>query len=216
MLRPWIDRLQALWVQNTRNRIIIMVSTVVVAILLLCGCLNVLGAIGGGLVDSLLASGPPVRPTLQTGTQVANINPTFPLPTPTVYGFPNQPGQQVPASNTPPPTPTPSPTPTEGPTPPGGGLNYHIRPDPNAFTSGQTNRIDLDGQPGTIVGVSIFFQGYNGCVQGVAPGDPVVLDGSGHGVFSCDVPANLKGTTAGLQIQPINGPPIVQQGIPVS
>ncbi len=215
MLRTWLDRLQTLWVQNTRNRIIIMVSTAVVAILLLCGCLDLLGAAGSGVVDALLAPGPVVRPTIQTGTQIANVNPTFPLETPTVYGYPNPPAQNVPASNTPPPTPTPSPTPSATPTQAGGTLQYQIQPDTNDFRSGQTNAIVLQGQPGTVVAVSIFFQGYNGCIEGSAQGDPVVLDFSGHGTFFCNVPGNLKGTTAGLQIQPAGGSPIVQEGIQV-
>ncbi len=218
MLRTGLDRVQTLWVQNTRNRIIIMVSTAVVAVLLLCGCLNLLGAAGAGVVNSLFASGPPVRPTIPVGTQVANVNPTFPLPTPTVHGYPNPPVQNIPASNTPPPTPTPSPTPTFQPGGGNGKIHYQLGPDPTgrAFVAGVDNTITLSGPPGTVVAVSIFFQGYNGCIMGTAPGDPVTLDQNGQGVFSCNVPANLKGTTAGLQLQPTNGPPIVVQDIQVN
>src|ERR1051326_9089277 len=143
MLRTWLDRLQALWVQNPRNRIVIMVSTAVTAVLLLCGCLNLLGVLGSGVVDSLISSGAPVRPTLQTGTQVANVNPTFPLPTPTVFNYPNPPAQNVPSSNTPQPTPTPPPTPSETATPPDGGggnkVTYHISPADGVLTAGQNN-----------------------------------------------------------------------------
>lgn len=207
MLRPLTDRLQALWVQNARNRIVIMVSTAVLAILLLCGCLNVLGALGGGVVDSLFAAGTPVRPTIQSGTQVANVNPTFPLPTPTVYGYPNPPAQNVPPSNTPPPTPTPSPTPTQGPNPGGDGrIHYQLGPDPNgrAFVSGVQNTITLMGQPGTVVSVSVFFGGSS-CVPFVAPNDPVTLDDTGQGSVTCTIPASLKGSAVPLVLQPEGG-----------
>lgn len=211
-------RLQALWMQNTRNRIMIMVSTAVLTILLLCGCLNLLGVMGGGLVNSLIASGPPVRPTLDIGTQVANINPTFPLPTPTVFGYPTPPAQNVPSSGTPPPTPTPSPTPvvTDTPPPDNGPLQYEIQPDRRAFRAGQTNQIVFVGQPGMVINVSIILVSYTACIQGNAPGDPVTLDEFGHGAFSCDIPINLRGSTAGLQIQPNIGPPIVVENIPVN
>lgn len=205
MLRTLIDRLQTLWVQNARNRIVIMVSTAVLAILLLCGCLNMLGAAGGGLVDSLIASGPPVRPTIQAGTQVANINPTFPLPAPTVYKYPNPPAQNVPSSNTPPPTPTPSPTSTF-PTFGGGPLQYQIAPDPSgrAFTAGVQNTITLTGQPGEQVSVSVFFTNST-CVPGVAPNDPVTLDDTGQGSVTCTIPANLRGQSVPLVLQPAGG-----------
>jgi hypothetical protein len=217
MLRAWLDRLQALWVQNTRNRIVIMISTAVVAVLLLCGCLNLLGVLGGGLVDSLLASGPPARPTLVTGTQVVNVNPTFPLPTPTVYPYPpSTGGTPVPSSNTPAPTPTPSPTPVVTDTPPPDGtLQFIIQPDPNGFKAGRTNQIILIGPPGTVVGVSITLVSFTSCVLGNAPNDPVTLDQFGHGSFSCDIPINLKGSTATLQIQPNTGQPF-QQDYPVN
>lgn len=207
MLRPLTDRLQTLWVQNARNRIVIMVGTAVLAILLLCGCLNVLGAIGGGVVDSLFASGPPVRPTIQSGTQVANVNPTFPLPTPTVYGYPNPPAQNVPPSNTPPPTPTPSPTPTQGPNPGDGNIQFQLSPAPNgrAFVAGVQNTITLMGPPGTVVSVSVFFGGSS-CLPSVAPNDPVTLDGTGQGSITCMIPANLKGSAVPLILQPDNGP----------
>jgi hypothetical protein len=217
MLRTWLDRLQTLWVQNARNRIIIMVSTAVVAVLLLCGCLNLLGAAGSGIVDSLFASGPPVRPTIPVGTQVANINPTFPLATPTVYGYPNPPAQNVPASNTPPPTPTPSPTPTFQPG--GGGGNGQIQvqlgPDPSgrAFVAGVQNTIALSGPPGTVVSISVFFPNSS-CLPTVAPNDPVTLDNNGQGSITCAIPANLKGSTVPLTIQPIAGPP-QQYDVPV-
>src|ERR1051326_5530432 len=125
MLRTWLDRLQSLWVENTRNRIVIMVSTAVVAILLLCGCLNLLGVLGSGLVNSLTSSGPQSRPTLLPGTQVVGINPTFPLPTPTVFPAPPKGGgTPVGASGTPPPTPSPSPTPSATTTPGDGTVAY--------------------------------------------------------------------------------------------
>jgi hypothetical protein len=209
MLRPLTDRLQALWVQNARNRIVIMVSTAVLAILLLCGCLNMLGAIGGGVVDSLFAAGTPVRPTIQSGTQVANVNPTFPLPTPTVYKYPQPPAQNVPPSNTPPPTPTPSPTPTQGPNPGGDGrIHYQLAPDPNgkAFIAGVQNTITLMGQPGTVVSVSVFFAGSS-CIPSVAPNDPVTLDGNGQGSVTCTIPANLKGSAVPMTLQPAGGFP---------
>lgn len=207
MLRPLTERLQALWVQNTRNRIVIMVSTAVLAILLLCGCLNVLGALGGGVVDSLFASGPQVRPTIPSGTQVANVNPTFPLPTPTVYGYPNPPAQNVPPSNTPPPSPTPSPTPTQGPNPGGGGnIQFQLSPAPNGrvFVAGVQNTITLMGQPGTVVSVSVFFAGSS-CVPSVAPNDPVTLDGTGQGSVTCMIPGNLKNSVVPLILQPEGG-----------
>jgi hypothetical protein len=207
MLRTLIDRLQTLWVQNARNRIVIMVSTAVLAVLLLCGCLNMLGAAGGGLVDSLITSGPPVRPTIQVGTQVANINPTFPLPVPTVYKNPgNGPGTPVPASNTPPPTPTPAPIPTF---PFGGGrIQYQIGPDPSgrAFTAGVQNTITLMGQPGEQVSVSAPFNGST-CLPDVGPGDPVTLDGTGQGNLTCTIPANLQGQIVQMTIQAAGGFP---------
>ncbi|HLV97631.1 MAG TPA: hypothetical protein VKT82_03040 [Ktedonobacterales bacterium] len=211
MLSNGRDRLQGLWVQNTRNRIVIMISTAVVAILLLCGCLNLLGVVGGGVVNSLFASGPQVRPTIQAGTQVANVNPTFPLPKPTVYNYPNPPAQNVPSSNTPPPTPTPSPTPSVTPTQPGGGpgggrIRYQLSPDPSgrAFVAGQQNTITLMGQPGTIVSVSVFFGGSS-CLPGQAQGDPVTLDNTGQGSITCTIPANLQGSMVPLILQPVGG-----------
>ncbi|HEY7357579.1 MAG TPA: hypothetical protein VH590_13970, partial [Ktedonobacterales bacterium] len=210
--------LQTLWVQNTRNRIVIMISTAVLAVLLLCGCLNLLGAAGAGVVDSLFASGPPVRPTIPAGTQVANVNPTFPLPTPTVHKYPNPPAQNVPASNTPPPTPTPSPTPTFQ---PGGGggdgrIHFQLGPDPSgrAFVAGVDNTIALSGQPGTVVQVSVFFAN-SACLPMVAPNDPVTLDGNGQGSITCTIPANLKGSTVPLTIQPLGGQQ-QQDNIPVN
>ena len=212
MLSTLKQRLQDLWVQNSRNRILITVGTCTVVILLLCGCLNLMGTLFSGVLDGLTATGPVARPTLPSGTQqVANINPTFPLPAPTVYPNPNSNngGTPVPSSNTPPPTPTESPTPVVTDTPtagPGGGgrLTYTISPTDGVFTAGQTNQIILSGPPGTIVAVSIFFTGST-CVQGQDPNDPVVLDASGNGTFSCMIPANLRGSTAGLQLIPSSG-----------
>jgi hypothetical protein len=225
MLSSFKERLQDLWVQNNRNRIMITVATGVVVILLLCGCLNLMGVLFSGVVSGLTATGPVTRPTLPVETQQAvNINPTFPLPQPTVYPNPNTGGgTPVPSSGTPPPTPTASPTPVVTPTPtdvPGGGggggnrLTYTISPVDGVFTAGQTNQIILSGRPGTIVAVSIFFTGST-CIQGQAPNDPVVLDASGNGTFSCMIPANLKGSSAGLQLTPSNGPQIVRTGIPI-
>jgi hypothetical protein len=199
------DRLQALWVRNTRNRIVIMVSTAVLAVLLLCGCLNLLGAIGGGVVDSLLTSGTPVRPTIPSGTQVANINPTFPLPQPTVYSYPpGTGGTPLPASSTPPPTPTPSPTSAVTATPPDGGggrIRYQLSPDPSgrAFVAGAQNTITLSGPPGTQVSVSVFFTN-SPCLPSMVPGDPVTLDGTGQGSFNCTIPAQLKGSQVTMAI----------------
>ncbi|HEU5370193.1 MAG TPA: hypothetical protein VFU69_17105, partial [Ktedonobacterales bacterium] len=157
-----------------------------------------------------------VRPTIPVGTQVANVNPTFPLPTPTVHGYPNPPVQNVPASNTPPPTPTPSPTPTFQ---PGGGgngkIHYQLGPDPTgqAFVAGVDNTITLSGQPGTVVSVSVFFANSS-CLPTVAPNDPVTLDNNGQGSITCAIPANLQGSTVPLTIQPVGGPP-QQDNIPV-
>jgi hypothetical protein len=188
MLRTWLDRLQVLWVQNTRNRIVIMVSTAVLAILLLCGCLNLLGVLGGGLVNSLFASAA-VTPTIQTGTQVANINPTFPLPTPTVNPPPPcgnavcGSGTPVPASGTPPPTATPTPSSTPG----AGAVTFHISPTDGALTAGQTNVFTLSGPPNTLILFSLQFQG-SPCGN-----QPLVLDGGGQGMVSCAIPTTLKG-----------------------
>ncbi len=196
MLRTWLDRLQALWVQNTRNRIVIMVSTAVLAILLLCGCLNLLGVLGSGLVNSLIASGPPAHPTFQTGTQVANINPTFPLPSPTVYPAPPKgSGTPVAASGTPPPTPTPTPTPSATTTPVDGAVTYHISPTDGVLTSGQNNTFTLSGTPGTLVVLSL--QGVQG---GGCNNKPVVLDGGGQGSVSCSIPGNLKNSMHTLSL----------------
>ncbi len=200
------DRLQALWVQNTRNRIVIMVGTAVLAVLLLCGCLNLLGAIGGGLVDSLITDNPSERPTAPVGgTQVANINPTFPLPKPTTYPYPNPPAQNVPSSGTPPPTPTPTPTPTERPTPLGGDPNitYTLAPDPAAFTAGTTNQIILTGPPHAFVSLSIYA--VPTCVNMNQR-----LDENGQATFQCDFPADLKGSKTNMSIQVFN-PPGYQQ-----
>ncbi len=197
MLSALRDRLQTLWMQNTRNRVVIMVSTAVLAVLLLCGCLNLLGAIGGGLVDSLVSSGPPERPTIPAGTQVANINPTFPLPKPTVNPYPNPPAQNVPSSNTPQPSPTPSPTPTQGPHPPGGRIHFQLSPDPNgqAFVAGVDNTIMLsNGQPGTPVSVSVFFD------QSPCVGMQGTLDDAGQASFTCAIPANLAGSQVQMEI----------------
>ncbi len=209
MLRTLRERLEALWVQNNRNRIVIMVSVSVVTILLVCGCANLLGSTLGGFVDSLASSGPPVRPTITVNPQqAANVNPTFPLPAPTTYPAPGSGSTPAPSSNTPPPTPTPSPTPsvTDTPTPGGNTITYSISPDPSgrAFKAGVQNTITLQGPPGTVVSVNIFFTNSN-CIQGQAPNDPVTLDGGGNGTFSCTIPASLKGSQVSLVFIPQGG-----------
>jgi len=191
MLRNLRGRLEALWVQNNRNRIVIMVSVAVVTILLLCGCANLLGSALGGFVDSLASSGPPVRPTITVNPQqAANVNPTFPLPAPTTYPAPGSGSTPAPSSGTPPPTPTPSPTPSVTSTPPGGGnITYTLSPDPSgkAFVAGQTNTIALQGPPGTLVSLSLYFPNTP-CLS-----KNVVLDGSGQASVNCDIPQSLKG-----------------------
>ncbi|GEM_PF-1898374 len=210
MLRSFRERLQDLWVQNNRNRILITVATGVVVILLLCGCLNLMGVLFSGVVNGLVATGPVTRPTLPVETQQAvNINPTFPLPQPTVYPNPNTGGgTPVPSSGTPPPTPTASPTPVMPPTPtggpggPGGGGNnqitFTLSPDPNPqhFQSGVNNQIMLSGPPGRTISVSVYIPGDNSCVS-----MNTTLDGSGQMTLTCNIPARIKGFSVQMSIQ---------------
>lgn len=212
------QRLQDLWVQNSRNRILITVGTCAVVILLLCGCLNLMGTLFSGALDGLTATGPVARPTLPSGTQqVANINPTFPLPPPTVYPNPNtnNGGTPVPSSNTPPPTPTESPTPVITPTPtggPGGGggtITFTLSPDPNPqhFQSATTNQIMLSGPPGTSISVSVYLPGNNSCVS-----MNTTLDGSGQATLTCHIPGSLKGNSVTMAFI---GPTIPYQQYPI-
>jgi hypothetical protein len=197
------ERLQALWVQSNRNRILITVGTCAFVILLLCGCLNLMGSIFGGAVNSLLASGPPVRPTFTVSTQqVGNINPTFPVPKPTAYTYPQPPVQNAPSSNTPAPTPTPSPTPTP---PPGGGggngpVTFTLGPDPSgqAFQAGVQNTITLSGPPGKLLSVSVYA--VPACLSMAT-----ALDASGNATLTCDIPPNLKGSQTNMSIQGTGG-----------
>ena len=54
----WRGHLQDLWVRSPRYRIIIMVSSGVVTILLLCGLCNTLGSLTSGILASALTSNP--------------------------------------------------------------------------------------------------------------------------------------------------------------
>ena len=213
MPRAWQERLQDWWVRSPRNRIVMLVSTGVIAILLLCGGCNLVGTALSGAVSALLTSNPGPKPTGAPNTSpINNFNPTFPIPTGQTYQFPNPPAHNAPSSGTPPPSPTTQPTQPDG----GGQLHYQLSPDAMAFQAGVTNQLLLSGgQPGEVVAVSLFLPGLNTCVQGVAPGDPLVLDASGQGSFACAIPANLRGASGALQIQPQGGPPLVLQGIPI-
>lgn len=201
MQQEWQGRLQNLWVRSPRNRIIIMVSTGVVTILLLCGLCNMIGSLTSGILASALTSNPGPKPTTGTSSsQINNFNPTFPLPSPTTYPVPNQGATPVGSSGTPAPSPTKDPraTPTDQPTQPGGGgrVHYQLSPDPTgkAFVAGQTNQINLQGPPGTAVSVSVYFTG-SPCVS-----QNVVLDTAGNGSVSCAIPANLKGSRVSMSL----------------
>ncbi len=209
------ERIQELWLRNKLNRIWMLVGTAVLVVVLLCSCLNLVGTVVGDWLFSAAIVNPNSRPTIPAGTGVANTNPTFPVPQPTVYSYPNPHGATpVGSSGTPAPTPTASPTPLEP--PPGGSVvSFRLGPEPNAFRSGQVNTLTLQGPPGVVVGVSFFFFGYNQCLQGTAPNDPVTLDATGQATFSCAVPAALKGSAGGIQVVPNVGPPTNLFGIPV-
>lgn len=213
MPRAWQERLQDLWVRSPRNRILMMVSAGVIAILLLCGACNLVGTTISGVVSALFTSNPGPKPTGAPNTsQINTFHPTFPIPTGQTYQYPNPPAQNAPSSGTPPPSPTNQHTQHDR----GNQIHYQLSPDSHDFKAGTTNYILLNGgQPGEVVAVSILIPGLNTCIQGIAPGDPVVLDANGQGSFSCDIPANLRGASGGIQIQPQSGPPLVRQGIPV-
>jgi hypothetical protein len=201
MLRDWQGRIQDLWVRSPRNRIIIMISTGVVAILVLCGLCNMIGSLMSGVVTSALASNPGPKPTTGGTSQVNNFNPTFPLPSPTTYPVPNQGATPVGSSGTPPPSPTVDPraTPTDQPTQPGGGGNntvtFTLSPDPagKSFVAGQTNQINLQGQPDKLLSVSVYAN--PACLNMT-----VKLDNKGQGALTCDIPANLKNSATNVQI----------------
>jgi hypothetical protein len=213
MLRP---RIQELWLRNKRNRVLMLVGTVTLVVALACGCLNLVGTVVGNWLFSAAVVNPNARPTIPAGGKVANSNPTFPLPQPTVYNTPNARGATpVGSSGTPAPTPTASPTPNA--TVPGGSVvSFQLGPDPNAFSAGQMNTLTLTGPPGVVVGVSFFFFSYAQCLQGTAPNDPVTLDANGQAVFSCRIPRLLKGAIGGIQVVPSVGPPTNLFGIPVN
>ena len=202
MLRDWQGRIQDLWVRSPRNRIIIMISTGVVTILVLCGLCNVIGSLTSGILASALTSNPGPKPTTGSGTsQANNFNPTFPLPSPTTYPFPNQGSTPVGSSNTPAPTATKDPraTPTDQPTQPGGGgekITFQFNPDPNDLKAGQNNQINLQGPPGTLLSISLYLQGNNSCLS-----MPVTLDATGQGTATCNIPANLQGTNVKFSVQ---------------
>jgi len=203
-MRPaWQERIQELWVRSPRNRIVMMVGTGVVAILLLCGTCNLIGAVFSGTVSALFTSNAGPKPTLAPNTgQIDNFNPTFPIPTSQTYPFPNPPAQNVPSSGTPPPSPTASPTPIDSPTPPGGGggnkIHYQFLPDPSGrdLVSGQTNQIILTGPPGTVVSVSVYLQGDTACLNMNA-----TLDATGNATLTCDIAAKFKNTTVQFSLQ---------------
>lgn len=211
----WRGHLQGLWVRSPRNRIIIMVSTGVVTILLLCGLCNMIGSLTSGILASALTSNPGPKPTTGTSSsQINNFNPTFPLPSPTVYGFPNQGATPVGSSGTPAPSPTkdPNATPTDQPTQPGGGggerVTYTLSPGGQNFVAGTTNQIILQGQPGRLVSVSVYAN--PACLN-----MNKVLDNQGQATFNCDIPANLKGSTTNMQIIVAGGKTEQFNGIPI-
>ncbi len=210
------ERLEEMWQGSKRNRFLMLIGSGVVVLALFCGCLALVGTVIGNSLTSLASpSNPGARPTLPpAGTQVAQTNPTFPVPQPTAYGTPPSGATPVGSSGTPAPTPTASPTPsvTETPTPsatePGGGgggngnqITFQISPDPSgaAFVAGQTNQITLSGPPGTLVSLSIYTPGSSACVS-----MNKTLDGTGQAVFTCTIPANLKNTTVSMSIQTFN------------
>jgi hypothetical protein len=206
-------RLEESWQANKRNRLLMLIGTGVVVVALLCGCLFLVGSfIGNSLTSLASSSNPGARPTLPVGTQVAQTNPTFPLPQPTAYNAPTGGATPVGSSGTPAPTPTASPSPSVTDTPPpstpsptdtpGGGGNgngkitYQFAPNPAGLTAGQSNQIMLSGPPGTPVSLSIYLPGSNSCVS-----MNTVLDGGGQATLNCTVPANLKGITVPMSIQ---------------
>lgn len=210
------ERLEGMWQGSKKNRFLMLIVSGVVVLVLFCGCLALVGTVIGNSLTSLASpNNPGARPTLPSGTQVAQTNPTFPVPQPTMYGTPPSGATPVGSSGTPAPTPTASPTPsvTEVPTPtptqPGGGggggngnqITFQISPDPTgaAFTAGQPNQITLSGPPGTLVSLSIYVPGSNSCVS-----MNKTLDGAGQAVFTCNIPATLKNTTLPMSIQTFN------------
>jgi hypothetical protein len=207
------ERIQQLWLRSPRNRILMLVGTVVLVVALACSCLNLVGTVVGNWLFSASVVNPNSRPTIPAGTGIANTNPTFPVPQPTVYNYPNQHGATpVGSSRTPAPTPTASPTPGDN---NGSVVKFRLSPEANAFRAGQVNTLSLQGPPGVVVGVSFFFFGYNQCLQGTAPNDPVTLDATGQATFSCALPQSLKGAVGGIQVVPNVGPPTNLFGIPV-
>ncbi len=204
MLREWQERLQGLWVRSPRNRVLMMVSTGLIAILLLCGACNLVGTAFSGAVGALFTSNPGPKPTFAPNTsQINNFNPTFPIPTAQTYPFPGSGATPAPASGTPAPSPTAPPSPTASPTDPGGGgggggkIHYQFLPDPTGrdLVAGQTNQIILTGPPGTAVSVSIYLPGNNSCVS-----MNTTLDGTGNATLTCAIPANLKGSNVNFSI----------------
>ena len=201
MLQEWQGRLQDLWVRSPRNRIIIMVSTGVVTILLLCGLCNMIGSLSSGILASALISNPGPKPTTgANSSQINNFNPTFPLPSPTTYPVPNQGATPVGSSGTPAPTATKDPkaTPTDQPTQPGGGggggpVTFTLGPGGTNFVAGQTNQIILQGPQDKSLSVSVYAN--PACLNMT-----IKLDGKGQATLSCDIPANLKNSATNMQI----------------
>jgi hypothetical protein len=209
------ERLEAAWQGSKRNRLLMLIGTGAVVLVLLCGCLGLAGTVIGNSLTSLASSSNPgARPTLPSGTQVAQTNPTFPVPQPTAYNTPPAGATPVGSSGTPAPTSTASPTPsvtdtpTPSPTSTGGGggggngpVTFQISPDPSgtAFVAGQANQITLSGPPGALVSLSVYTPGNNSCVS-----VNKTLDGAGQAVFTCTIPANLKNTTVSMSIQTFN------------
>jgi hypothetical protein len=210
------ERLEEMWQGSKRNRLLMLIGTGAVVLALFCGCLGLVGTmIGNSLTSLASSSNPGARPTLPpSGTQVAQTNPTFPVPQPTMYNTPPSGATPVGSSGTPAPTATASPTPsvTDTPTPtptdPGGGggggnspVTFQISPDPSgmAFVAGQTNQITLSGPPGMVVSLSIYTPGSSACVS-----MNKTLDGTGQAVFTCNIAANLQNTTVPMSIQTFN------------
>jgi hypothetical protein len=182
-----------------------LIGTGAIVLVLFCGCLALAGTVIGNSLTSLASSNNPgAKPTLPAGTQVAQTNPTFPVPQPTAYNTPPGGATPVGSSGTPAPTSTASPTPsvtdtpTPSPTGTGGGGNgpvtFHISPTDGVLTAGQTNQILLSGPAGTPVAVSIYFSGST-CLSKI-----VVLDGAGQGSLGCAIPAGEKGNTLTLDL----------------
>jgi hypothetical protein len=215
MLERLRQRIQVLWLRGPLYRVVLLVGTATLVLVLVCSCLNLVGTAVGNWLFSAASANPNAHATPPPGTKVANNNPTFPVPQPTAYNYPNQGGATpVGSSGTPAPTPTASPTPND-PTPGGSVVHFQLGPDPRAFQAGQVNTLTLTGPPGTVVGVSFYFFGYNNCLQGTAPNDPVTLDANGQGVFSCAIPQSLRGSVGGIQVVPNVGPASNRFGIPV-